>query len=472
MKLSQLLAGTAAVALLAGASFAQTAVVLDSGIDAGGDYNPGNIVDIVPELDFVAANLTANLEVALQPNANDYDLYTNTAAQITITFDGFELAGNIAGGSITSDWDANNASTNANCALSVVAGGASGDTSVTFETANLAACDDAAGDDQDDMGFILPVRLTGLPASFSFEIRQKANNALIASGDFDANNNNNGEFVRAGGGFEVSFDTVNAGNDMIALLANPAYNTLDSNGAGQIDFNANGDVDLNGNAGDWEDGNQVDGISVSVTLSNPSGIESVTIDNGNNNMTANLVNGVAVFDIDGTTDIDIANINNGLDVTLNIDNNNNTLIGNGTVSVSVTTDEDSASDLTIAGAASAADETNAIVREGTTTDTFEWVGDSTKSTANLFRVTGLGSTVPVIRVTLDGSTNDMDGEYTVTPTGALNNGELIITTANVTDAVGGNFGRADISFSFEANGLTVRRLMVTSGVVTENSTDF
>lgn len=259
---------------------------------------------------------------------------------------------------------------------------------------------------------------------------------------------------------------------MTALLADPTYNTLSNGDVGTVDFNASGDIDLNGNGADWEDGNQVDGIEVTVTLSDPSGIESVTIDDGANNMTETLVNGVATFTIDGSSDIDIANITNGLDVSITEDNDDNTLIQNGTVSISVTVDEDAASNLDIADASSASDETDEIEREGTTTNIFEWVGDSSLSTSNVFRITGLDDTIPTIRVNVSNSSNDLDGEYEIDTSGkTVSNGELILTSADLTAAAGA-FGRADVTLSFEANGVAVRRFMVTNGVVSENSTDY
>lgn len=466
MKLSQLLTGTAVAALCASGAFAQATTDLVSAIDPGADLNPGTSVELVPELDFSSANLSSTLEVAIIPdNNNAFDVYANTAAQLTISLDGFEFASNIAGGSFVTNWAAG---AGADCAFTVVAGGVAGDTSVTFETADLSNCDASA----DEIGFVLPVTLTGLPATYSFELRQKSNNALIADGEFDVDGNANTptEIVVASGGFEIAF--LADGNTMTALLADPTYNTLSNGDVGTVDFNASGDIDLNGNGADWEDGNQVDGIEVTVTLSDPSGIESVTIDDGANNMTETLVNGVATFTIDGSSDIDIANITNGLDVSITEDNDDNTLIQNGTVSISVTVDEDAASNLDIADASSASDETDEIEREGTTTNIFEWVGDSSLSTSNVFRITGLDDTIPTIRVNVSNSSNDLDGEYEIDTSGkTVSNGELILTSADLTAAAGA-FGRADVTLSFEANGVAVRRFMVTNGVVSENSTDY
>lgn len=468
MKLSQLLTGAAVAALTAGASFAQVTTDIDTTINAS-TFNPGASIELVPELDFEAADLTAELNIAILPNdTNEFDVYAATAAQLTITLDGFEFSSNIAGGSFVTNWDANAAGAD-DCAFTVVSGGAAGDSSVTFETADLSLCDEAAGGDADDIGFVLPVTLTGLPATYSFELRQKANNALIGEGEFDVDGDANtpSELVVEAGGFEVDFN----GNTLTAELADPSYNTLDANDAVSIDFNADGDIDLDGNPADWEDANQVEGLEVTVTLSNPTGIESVTLeDNNGNTLTEDLVNGAAVFTVDGS-EIDLTNLTSGLVVSVNEDNDDETLIGNGTISVTVATDEATGANLDIADASAAEADEGEIVREGTTTAVFEWVGDATKTTANIWRITGLGDELPVIRATLSNSTNDMDDEYTITPSQPLSNGELILTSGDI-GAVVGEFGRADVELSFEANGIVARRFMVTNGVVTENSTDY
>ena len=82
------------------------------------------------------------------------------------------------------------------------------------------------------------------------------------------------------------------------------------------------------------------------------------------------------------------------------------------------------------------------------------------------------ATLPTIRVTLSNSTAGVDGEYLVTPAGTLTNGELIMTEADIEAAVGSAFGRADVSFSFEAAGITVRRFLVGSnGTLTDMGDD-
>ena len=109
-----------------------------------------------------------------------------------------------------------------------------------------------------------------------------------------------------------------------------------------------------------------------------------------------------------------------------------------------------------------------IRRDGPTTGFFEWVGDSSLSTGNVFRITGFGATAPTASVIVNNSSTGMDGEYVITlPTPT--NGEVIINNAWLTNRIG-NFGRADLQFSFHSaalangggTGVVVRRFMVGS----------
>ncbi len=104
--------------------------------------------------------------------------------------------------------------------------------------------------------------------------------------------------------------------------------------------------------------------------------------------------------------------------------------------------------------------------EGQLCATFDWVGDETKPTKNIWRVTGLGATTLDLVVTLANATiPSFNGTYTIAvPTVAgtdFTDDEFIINERDITAAAGGNFGRADVSFNFigASTGLDCDRLM-------------
>jgi hypothetical protein len=110
-----------------------------------------------------------------------------------------------------------------------------------------------------------------------------------------------------------------------------------------------------------------------------------------------------------------------------------------------------------------------IRRAGSTSDVFEWVGQAGSVTRNIFRATGFGATAPGASVIISNSSAGLDGEYNLTLP-APTNGEIIITESHLS-AAAGNFGRADVQFSFQtspASGIIVRRLMVgNNGTLTD-----
>lgn len=102
---------------------------------------------------------------------------------------------------------------------------------------------------------------------------------------------------------------------------------------------------------------------------------------------------------------------------------------------------------------------------------FEWAGDSTATTASIFRIAGLDTAAPTaIDVAIDhASTDGYDGEFTdcslTIRAGAYGSGEYIIDADDLADC--GSFGRADLSFrvtadSADVGDLTMRRIATTA----------
>ncbi len=85
--------------------------------------------------------------------------------------------------------------------------------------------------------------------------------------------------------------------------------------------------------------------------------------------------------------------------------------------------------------------------EGVTCETFDWVGDASKPTQNIFRVTGHGAATTSVIATASNSSEGLDGSAALTQPYDFTDPEIVITASHLTDALG-DFGRADISMNF------------------------
>ncbi|WP_375548188.1 hypothetical protein ABWI01_10915 [Oceanicaulis alexandrii] len=298
---------------------------------------------------------------------------------------------------------------------------------------------------------------------------------VLSSGTLDVDGGTAGTqgYVRSSKAFTYAFaddattEAVSLSGDYEVFTGTGVLGTLTGTDAAVIVAAAN----AGNTAADSSADAQVDGGELTVTFPSPAGIASVTLGLGTP-VTEALVAGVATFDLsaaqmddfDGASVTITANEATGTDVAA---------IANQQPTAVFTVSAPSASDLTIAGDTAVNNtDLDELLREGSNIGTFEWVGDTAASTSNVFRAVGLGATLPTIRVTLDNSTADVDGEYVVTPAGTLTNGELLMTEADIEAAVGSAFGRADVDFSFEAAGVTVRRFLVgTNGTLTDMGDD-
>lgn len=466
MKLTNLLTGAAVAALLTGAANAQIA----SGDQDGSANNDlGASLVFASELDLAEAAPTGHVELTLGA-AENADLAALAATDsVTIKFDlsgGLSWDGNLS--------DANHIGTTATCEFNISAAGGTGTQTVSYAldgtTENATTCTTA----NDDLAFRFPIEITGA-GNISFTMSLTATGTTLASGTLDVDGGTAGTqgYVRTAQAFTYAFAD-DATNESITLAS--SYELFGGGGvlgtlsgadtAGVIVAAAN----AGNTAADSSADAQVDGGELVVTFPQPAGIASVTLGLAAPETVA-LTGGSATFELsaaemdqfDGASISITANEATGADAAP---------IANQQPTAVFTVSAPSASDLTIAGD-SAVNNTDldALLRQGSNTTTFEWVGDTEASTGNVFRAVGLGATLPTIRVTLANSTADVDGEYVVTPAGTLTNGELLLTEADIEAAVGSAFGRADVTFSFEAAGITVRRFLVTNGVISDMGDD-
>lgn len=464
MKLTKLLTGAAVAALLTGAANAQL-VVTNSNTDSEAVF--------ASQVDLSAAMYQDVLDIAFTPGgAGDEEVAINALGatddiNVTIT-----LSGGLTFDGFLSNSDIN--VTGTTCALGISAGGSNGGQTVTYSSVgdtnfNPTTC--AFGGGAQEFDFSIPVEIAGT-GNVSVEISLASTGTVIESSSYDANGGTTAVegFVRQLDSLVYTFTPTNVDIDLsdeYELFAGSAATAtvgtllIDDEDPAQVLFSVG-----TGGADDVEFDiglvGQVASGELVVTVPNATGIESVTF----RGQTEALVGNTATFAL---ATADLAALD---DAAQNIDLNANTTtpaaIGNQTISASASLTAAASTNLTLEGGSG---DLGDLTREGSNTGTFAWVGDSSASTANVFRATGVPATVPTIRVTLDNSTADVDGEYVVTPAMTASNGELILTNRDIETAVGSAFGRADVSWSFEADGISVSRFMVTNGVVTQNATD-
>lgn len=109
-----------------------------------------------------------------------------------------------------------------------------------------------------------------------------------------------------------------------------------------------------------------------------------------------------------------------------------------------------------------------LERQGRRFGFFDWVGDSSKPTSNIFRITGLSEVEDTeVIITMDNSTSDTDGDTTVSiPATDVVNGTYLIGSDTLLTNEFGMFGVADFHMLFKtrAGDLDVDRLQIdTSG---------
>ena len=491
MKMTKLLTGAAIAALMAGAAQAQvvTELRLDANVSADVGVAGGPNEIIASEYDITeAANQFVEFTIVPRNATNTADLdagfaaYAGTSVDVVISVSNaiFPTAIVAADGPATG--------TAGVCAPTLVSGGLAGESSVTFRIADLSLCDDDGttggfGDadaDEAALGFSLPIDLTGANANVSYTMTTTGTGAPVSSATFaraagvDAAltttvvEDIDSLFVSVPG-----YSVVATGADRTALLSTTgvSYNTLDAGGLlGTITFAdaAQALIGPGGAPADWDTIAQVDEVEIIVTVADPTGFTSVTLDGPTtNDTTVALTNGVATFTITDTasTGLDTQELDDGaVNVILNEDADDTTLINETTHTIAVSTvDGATGSNVTIGGSS----DTENIFRQGDS-DTFQWIGDANASTASIMRVTGIDTTdVPAISFTLANSTNGtaFDGEYalgTYTPSAG---GELIITNTMLGD-IAGEFGRADVTIFIEGDVADIDLFHATAGVIT------
>ncbi|WP_440958841.1 hypothetical protein ACFELO_01665 [Oceanicaulis sp. LC35] len=466
MKLTNLLTGAAVAALLTGTANAQ---IVAGNQDGNATNDLGASLVFASELDLAEAAPTGHVELAL--GALEIAALNALAATDSVTIK-FDLSGGLS-------WDGNLSDANhigavATCEFNISAAGGTGTQTVSYAldgtTEDATTCDAAA-----DLAFRFPIEITA-PGNVSFTMSLTSTGTVLRSGavDVDLGTAGTQAYVRTAQAFTYAFaddattEAVSLAAGYETFVGGGILGTLTGTDTAGVIVAANNTLNT---AADSSNDAQVDGGELTVTFPQPAGLASVTLGLAVP-VTEDLVAGVATFDLsaaqmdefDGASINIIANEATGADAAP---------IANQQPTAVFTVSSPNASDLTVSGDTAVNNtDLDALLRQGSNTTTFEWVGDTEASAANMFRAVGLGATLPTIRVTLANSTADVDGEYVLTPSNTLTNGELLITEDDIQAAVGSAFGRADVTFSFEAAGVTVRRFIFSAnGTLTDMGDD-
>ncbi|WP_440957634.1 hypothetical protein ACFELO_10055 [Oceanicaulis sp. LC35] len=450
--------------------------VIDAFVTAASDFGATGTQVLASEVDYDAASITGDLQLAIVVQNDDQFAAYPSPADLEITLEGAVFDGHVQQSAFSSGGP---------CAFSLYRDGRSDGNVVTFRTSALSQCDDqmtdrtyTAGVDDDDMVFTLPIRLTGGEVNASVEIRLVATGLVLASDVQDNNDANTtaDPVAQAVDGFVVrTFGTAarTAENPLGETVVNATlasdYNDLDARRLGTLEAVVQGQVFVGGAAVNASLAAHTDELELVVTLSDATGLEALELSSGGASLRAPLVDNVARFVVTGASDVTLTHIAGGaVDILAVPDADADTQITVGTVSTTTSLDFGTLAltDETLSGGA------NAIGREGLVSSTFEWVGSGDAGVRNVFRLTGLGDALPAMWVTLTHSSEGENGTYALSPAGELRNGELIVTQADLEDAVGGSFGRADAQFSVEASGVRIRRFLISAdGALTDMGDD-
>lgn len=472
MKLSHLLAGAALAALTAGAASAQQYVIVNTDLNAsstGGAVTfqstaGGDTYQLASELNLVNAARTTDImfEIVDQTSAGGPDATDGASAWGTgsatfrVELEGFLLNASV----LAAAFDCTGV---AGTGITVVDGGTAGDDFVEIEIADITLCVDGAGDgilQVDD----LPVIFQGPSGNFSTSLTRTSTGAAIEGGTAEyegssTSGGGNNPLVLLSPSVSVR-NTAGQRNTVTAEL--PDYEALDSNDIGEISVTVS-----NGTAAaalDFQNTGVAGNVDVDITVTVPElaglDLDLAELDGNTGDVTGNSIEytGVAAGDLQFDLFEDAADP---------------AAIRPQTITASADIDFDA----TLLGDKTAAVTVGSIDREGVSAGPFEWTGGENAISRSVFRMTGFDpdEPIPAISIILGNTQKDIaETEFTLDTSGLnLSSGGELVLTSDTIGAQGGDYGRADVTFFFEGDGILVRRLIASAdGTLTTFDGDF
>jgi len=487
MKLTKLFTSAAVAALISGAAYGQAAdyqIAQVEFTETGGSSSVGGLVTtpagaftggtyyIASEIDFVGRNITGDLDLILA--GNDGAATPNlaafaasaTEARLRIDFPGFRLTAPAAADPVTA------------CTSVITDGGASGDSFIEVTIADLRDCDATVGTNVANVTVATPandgqfIEILGLPVAYqggsvvvTSSLVATSNDAAIAGGtdSFDANTGTTSidplianapgfqALVKDAGGSALDLEDYEVQLDGFASLVNTNQANLRVN-VGSFDIVQSGAIVGAITVNEDLDGTQLrdtqSGSELVVTFGDITGLDLDDFEIDGN-----------TGDVDGNTvTFDLGVLTSGAnDLSIDLGDDDTGGIIEQVATYALEADFASAVDM---DAQTRTGNLISIVRDGES-ETFEFVGDGNAATTSIFRLVGLDNESPRVLVQLRNATGGeaFEGEeFTLFEEGTeTNNGELIFTGADIEEAVGGAFVRADATITVEANGITIRR---------------
>jgi len=346
---------------------------------------------------------------------------------------------------------------------SVIAGGAPGDSTVSF---NLGV--PTSPTTTDNIGFDFDIAVNSCDLDAGINVTAQLSGGAFVEGDTDGNSDD--VFGNAGApscqsafnGAVMSDEGVS--DTTISVAAVPTYSALNEAG---VTVPLNTPTNLGAVVYTIDPATGVDAAGTSMVAADITSVVSVvSFTNSSGALTFSADNGAVVAVAPGQANSILTGAEALAGSSLDMESDGTDAIVSQSVTVTAATvsfDQTVGAPEFITSEPGAIGGIDTLGREGQTFGVFDWNGSNPAGTISIYRITGLtGPTV--FTVTLSNSADNGIFTGTVTPDAT---GEAIITSVDFGLPVPPMFVRADVEFNFETgNMLDVDRLLARNGIVT------
>lgn len=471
MKLTHLLAGVAAAAMLGGAASAQYRHTTEFGVASTNNANAAATRYYLNSERALSTLDSATVQVVIDGATTDAGA-TRTqwdnagAATFTINLqnavfssavNSTALTGRAAPQAAAAPLEAAPAAT-AGCLagdITVSAGGTVGSSSVSFSVANIAACGR-------QLRFVSAngVQITATNANINTTLIRQLGNTDINGGSSTTNSATAGAFIQSLPA--LNFRALSPLPRTVIELAN--YTTLDNVGSNFV-LNVRNGRNLITGGGEVVVNNALTAAGGGVTASTATA--SLGLENAAGFSIAASTLAAQAFGATNSANI-LAAVNaatgaGGTDMALVLNNAASGSLVKFTQNVTITPAVTYAAATNITAPTYAPITVGRLTRQGQQTQPFTWVGDGTTTSAiSVFRHTGFPATPVNVRFILSNASGGaaFNREYVLGSVTATN-GE-VVTTSLTLSQIAGNFGRADVTWVFDrdnANPINTQRFV-------------